>query len=302
MWFRNLTVFRFEDTPKFEQPALESSLDGYRFTACDPQQMESMGWEPPLDDEAGQLVHAGSGFFLLTARREQRLLPATVVRDAVNRQVQDIERQEGRKVGRRQRTEIRDQLTFEMMPRAFTRSNPVQGMLMPECRALVVDAASRNRAEEWASLLRLTLGSLPVSPLAFKKPLTDVFTGWVSGKLPLPSGVELGDECVLVSPSREGQVVRCRKLNLAAGEVDAHIKAGLVVSRLAINWQGAMDFSLTDDGDIRKLQLQDTEIEQVEQEGVHDEAAEFDARFNLLGLELSRLLPSLWSALGGLAE
>jgi recombination associated protein RdgC len=302
MWFRNLTVFRFDDVPEFEQAGLESALDGQRFSPCDPQQMESMGWEPPLGDEEGQLVHAGSGMYLMTARREQRLLPATVIREAVNQRVGEIEQREERKLGRRQKMEIRDQLTFEMMPRAFTRSGPVQGLLLPAQRALVVDAASRKRAEEWVSLLRLSLGSLPVSPPMFSKSLADVFTGWLSGEDRLPAGIELGDECVLAGPSSGGPVVRCRHLDLAGGEVDAHIRAGLQVNRLAITWQGALSMVLTDEGDVRRLQFLDTVVEQLEQEGVHDAAAEFDARFNLMGLELSRLLPALWEALGGLSD
>ena len=302
MWFRNLSVFRFDDTPEIDPADLERALDGQRFSTCDPQQMESIGWEAPLDGQADQLVHAGSGCFLLVARREQRLLPATVVREAVQRKVREIEEREARKIGRRQRAEIRDQLTFEMMPRAFTRSTPVQGMLMPGCRALVVDAASRKRAEEWASLLRLSLGRLPVSPPTFGKPLTEVFTGWLSGKVQLTPGIELGDECVLAGPSREDPVVRCRKLDLAGAEVKSHVRAGLLVNRIAITWQGAMRMVLTEDGDIRRLQFLNTLVEQMEQAGVHDEAAEFDARFNLMALELSRLLPALWEALGGLKD
>ncbi len=302
MWFKNLTVFRFEDDPSFDQDALETALDAHRFTPCDPQQMTSLGWVPPMGEESEQLVHAGSGMFLLSARLEQRLLPSTVIREAMERKVREIETGEDRKLGRRRRMEIRDQVTFEMMPRAFTRSTLIQGLLLPKQQALVVDAASRKRAEEWVSLLRHSLGGLPVTPPSFRHPPAEVFTGWLNGKRRLPGGVVPGDECVLASPDRQGPVVRCRRLDLAGGEVDTHLKAGLQVTRIAVEWQDTLTMSLTEEGDVRKLQFADTVLEQVEAAGVEDPAAEFDARFNLLGLELARLLPALWEALGGLAD
>ena len=273
MWFKNLTVFRFEEAPDIEPEALESALESNRFSPCDPQQMESLGWVAPLGEQSEQLVHAGSGMMLLTARREQRLLPATVIREAVDRKVRDIGAGEDRKLGRRRKLEIRDQLTFEMMTKAFTRSNLIQGLILPAEQAIVVDAASRKRAEEWISLLRDSLGSLPVAPPAFTHALPDTFTGWVSGKTSLPQGVLPGDECVLASPDREGAVVRCRRVDLSGGDVTTHIDAGMQVTRLSLEWQERLSLILNEEGDIRRLQFSDTVVEQAEAEGVEDAAA-----------------------------
>ncbi len=300
MWFKNLTVFRFEEIPELDPSTLEEALEAHRFSPCDPQQMESLGWVAPMGEQSEQLVHAGSGMMLLTARREQRLLPVTVIREALDRKVKDIEAEEDRKLGRRRKMEIRDQLTFEMMPKAFTRSGLIQGLILPAEQAIVVDVSSRKRAEEWISLLRDSLGSLPVAPPAFTHALPDIYTGWVSGNGKIPQGVQPGDECVLASPDREGAVVRCRRVDLSGGDVSTHIDAGMQVTRLSLEWQERLSMVLNEDGDIRRLQFSDTVVEQMEADGVNDEAAEFDARFNLMGLEISRLLPALWKALGGL--
>lgn len=300
MWFRNLTVFRFEEAPDFVPDALEAALETRRFSPCDPQQMESLGWVAPMGDLSEQLLHNASGLMLLTARREQRLLPAAVIREAMEKKVGEIEAAEDRKLGRRRKLEIRDQLAFEMMPRAFTRSGLVQGIILPDQQAIVVDAASRKRAEEWVSLLRDSLGSLPVAPPAFTRSLPDVYTRWVSDSASLPGGVQTGDECVLASPDREGAVVRCRRVDLSGGDVATHIDAGMRVTRLSVDWQERLSMVLNEDGDIRRLQFSDTVVEQAGADGAGDEAAEFDARFALMGLEISRLLPAVWKALGGL--
>ena len=302
MWFKNLIVFQFEDTPAINEDELEAGLIQYAFKPCGPQQPEALGWVSPMGTLSEQLVHSGSGMLLMTARREERLLPAAVLRDAVNEKVLQIERDEDRKVGRKQKLEIRDQLQFEMMPRAFTRSSHIQGLLMPEQKLLVVDAASRKKAEEWVSLLRQSLGSLPVRPVATVQSLPTLFTQWLNGKKSIPKQISLGEECDLQSKEEQGATVRLRRQHLHGDEVTVHTRAGKVATRLEVEWNQSLSFVLTEDAEIKRLRFADTLVEQVEADGVNDEAAEFDARFALMGLELSRFLPALWKTLGGLVD
>jgi recombination associated protein RdgC len=301
MWFKNLVVFQFEESPEFDQNALEQGLERQRFRPCGPQELETLGWTTPMGELSSQLFHIGAGAILLTAKREERILPASVVREAVNQKVLEIEEKQDRKIGRKQKLDIRDQLTFEMMPRAFTRSTLIQGLLIPEQKLLIVDSASRNRAEQWTSLLRQSLGSLPLKPLALSRSASGQFTSWLANNAKLPAGVALGDECVLQSPDDQGGVIRCRRQDLSATEIREHLKAGKVVTQLGLEWKHSITFVINQDVDIRKLRFSDTLVEQAEADGVEDPAAEFDARFALMSLELSRFLPGLWDALGGLA-
>ncbi|MBX2868737.1 MAG: recombination-associated protein RdgC [Acidiferrobacterales bacterium] len=306
MWFKNLIIFEFEDPADalklITEPQLERGLASQAFKPCGPQEPESLGWTTPMGHLSDQLFHAGGGYFLLTARREERLLPASVVREAVNEKVLEIELAEERKVGRKQKLEIRDQLTFEMMPRAFTRSVRTQGLILPKENLIVVDAASRKTAEQWVSLLRISLGSLPVRPVESKQSLPALFTNWLSGKASLPNQISLGEECDLQSQEDQGAVVRFRRQMLEGDEITVHTKAGKIATRLAVDWNESLAFTLTDALEIKRLRFADTVVEQVEVEEIHDEAAEFDARFALMGLEFSRFLPALFDALGGLQK
>lgn len=300
MWFKNLVVFQLEKGFAPSADELEQGLQSTQFKPCGPQQPESLGWVPPMGDLSDQLLHQGSGITLLCARREERLLPATVVREALDEKVSELEQRQGQRIGRKQRMEIRDQLIFDMMPRAFTRSSPIKGLILPEQNLLVVDSTSRNRAEQWLSLLRVSLGSLPVSPLKFNKSPVARFTGWLDGGVALPPQISLGDECVLRAQDDEGAVVRCRRQALDGKEIQAHLQAGKQVTSIAVEWNQSLSFVINEEAEIKRLRLSDTLVEQVEMEGVDDPAAEFDARFNLLGLELSRFLPALFESLGGL--
>ena len=300
MWFKNLIVFQFDQVPDFTEDNLEAALEKNSFKPCSPQEPQSLGWTTPMGQLSEKFCHAGAGFFLMTAKREERILPASVVKEAVDLKVLEIELAEDRKLGRKQKMEIRDQLTFEMMPRAFTRSTRIQGMVLPKQKLLVIDAASRNKAEEWASLLRYSLGSLEVKPVTLKQSLSGLFSDWLSGKKGLPNQIEPGEECVMQSTEDQGAVIRCRHQDLSGKEISVHLDAGKVVTQLAIEWNQSLSFVINENAEIKRLRFSDTIVEQVETDGVNDEAAEFDARFALLGLELSQFLPALWETLGGL--
>lgn len=302
MWFKNLVLFQLDKDVDLSRKVLEEGLEQGRFKPCGPQQPESIGWVAPMGPLSDQLYHHASGMTLLSARREERLLPATVIREALDEKVIEIEQREDRRIGRKQRLEIRDQLVFDMMPRAFTRSNLIQGLILPKLRLLVIDSASRNRAEQWTSLLRVSLGSLPLRPLKFNSALSNRFTGWLDGSVNRPAQVVPGDECVLQSADDEGSVVRCRRQDLEGKEIEAHLRAGKRATQIAIEWNQSLSFVITDEAEIKRLRFSDTLVEQDEVDGVDDPAAEFDARFNLLGLELSRFLPALIDALGELEE
>jgi recombination associated protein RdgC len=300
MWFKNLIIYQIRETFDLGESALSECLDKMTFKGCAPQQRSTLGWVPPMGDLSDQLLHAGSGMLLLTAKREERVMPAGAIKDAVEDKVLQIEKREQRRVGRKQKMEIRDDLVFAMMPRAFTRSSRIQGLIIPDQNLLVVDSVNRNRAEEWISLLRRTLGEFAVRPVEVKKSVSGVLTAWLSGNLPLPANITPGDECELQSPREERSVVLCRRQDLAGEEIKTHLKAGKRVTRMAIEWNQSLTFVINEAIEIKKLRFGDINMEQAVSNGAADQAAELDAHFTMMALELSRFLPALWEVFGGL--
>ena len=68
----------------------------------------ALGWVPPLGEESGPLVHAAAGRLLLRMRREEKLLPAAVVREQLQERIAAIESAQGRVVYRRERLSLKD--------------------------------------------------------------------------------------------------------------------------------------------------------------------------------------------------
>ena len=302
MWFKNLIVFRFDEEPSFDETTLHDTLEKSCFKPCGAHQPFSLGWSAPMGELSEQLYHGGGGMLMLTLRREERLLPSTVVREALNERVKEIEAKEARKMGRKQKMDLRDDLILQLMPQAFTRSSYINGLILPKEKLLVVDTSSMKKAEEWVSTLRETLGSLAVMPIALTQSLPNLFTGWLNGEMSMPNQVEIGEECELKAMDDTGATVRCRQQDMGSGEIKAHLQAGKYATKLAIIWNQSLTFVLNDQAEIKKLMFSDTTVEQAKMDGVTDAAAEFDASFSLMRLELSQFLPALWDALGGLEE
>ena len=162
MWFKNQRAYRLTSPFGLNPEQLAEALAGATYTPCGKTQPLSLGWVPALGDDAETLVHAAGGRLLLCLRREEKLLPASVVREQLTARIGEIEREQGRKVYRKERLQLKDDIVQECLPRAFSRSNNVFAYLDTRSNWLFVDSASAGRAEELVGLLRESVGTLPL--------------------------------------------------------------------------------------------------------------------------------------------
>ncbi|MEI6412833.1 MAG: recombination-associated protein RdgC [Pseudomonadota bacterium] len=300
MWFKNLRLFRLPDPLEWNTETLAERLAERRARPCGRLELSTIGWWPALGQEGQPLVHAGSGAWLLCAKREDRILPAAVVNEVTAARAAPFEEERGRPLRRKERQELRETVFQELLPQAFCLSSLQYGFLDPVSGWLVVDAGSAKRAEEWVNLLRETLGSLPVRPIAVRQPVSDVLTLWLHPNA-LPPDLAFGEECELRDSGDEGGVVRCRKLDLTSEDIQCHVKAGRQVVRLMVEWEGRLSLILDEDLAIRRLKFTDWVQEETHLRD-DDALARFDAEFTLMVLELRRFLPRLLELFGGEAS
>jgi recombination associated protein RdgC len=300
MWFRNLQLYRLTDGFDFDPESLHQALSTAAFRPCAGLDTHSAGWVPPAGREATELVHASNGRMMVCLRREDRILPAAVIREQVEEKAEAIAQTEGRSVGRKERQQIKDEVVTDLLPRAFTRSSHLYAYIDPADGWFVVDSATAKKAEDLLSLLRQTLGSLRVKPLAVDSAPAAVLTRWLESEP--DGGFTLGDECELKEPVDQGGVMRGRRMDLASAEVRSHLDAGMRVAKLAVEWQDRIGCLLCDDLAIRRLRFLDLVLEQAAEVEADDALARFDADFALMGMELARFVPAVIAAYGGLEE
>ncbi|SCZ59625.1 recombination-associated protein RdgC [Thiohalomonas denitrificans] len=298
MWFKNLRLYRLNAPFTLSPEDLAERLQDDAFRSCGSLETSTLGWVPPLGRRSENLAHGAAGAVLICVRKEERILPNSVVTEEVAEKAAEIEEAEGRPVRRKERQSLKEEVVQSLLPRAFTRSSYVFAYLVPKENWLVVDAASAKKAEEVVSLLRKSVGSLPAVPPRVQSSPSVVMTSWVSGE-PVPTGVELGDQCELKEPGEQGGVVRVKGLNLLSEEVGAHLETGKQVTKLALQFEDRISCVLDEELAVKRLAFEDTVLEALNDANAPDEAAAFDAQFALMTLELGRFLPQVLEWFGG---
>jgi len=298
MWFKNLQLYRFTQAFELDPTTLGQQLEQQAFTPCGSQDMTRSGWVPPLGRHGSEFVHATNGYLMICLKRQDKLLPAAVINEELEEKALEIESREARQLPRKERRALRDEVYFSLLPRAFARSSLQYAYISPRDQLLVIDASSAKRAEDMLQDLRDTLGSLSVIPLVPKHQPIEVMTGWVSSGQS-GSGFELGEEGELRDNADISSMIRCKNQDLSATEIVNHLKTGMHVSKLALNWQQRLEFVLDEKLTVKRLRFSDIVQEQASDAQADDAAAQFDVDFSIMALELSGFIKALTEAFGG---
>lgn len=298
MWFKNLSLLRLTAPFTLTAEQLEEKLQGGRFQPCGSLQPMSYGLVPPVGKDDAPLVHAASGCFMVCAQREEKILPASVVNEMLAEKVAEIEESKGTSVRKKERDAMRDEIVHDLLPRAFSFSRRQYAYIDPNTGWLVVDAASAKKAEELASWLRRCLESLPAAPPQVSERPTAVMTRWLAEGA-APADIQIENECELRATDEEGAVVRCKKHDLAAPEIQNHLEAGKEAVKIALSWNDRLSFVLDDALGIKRLRFLDLVQEQAADVEADDAAQRFDADFAIMAAELAAFLPRLLELFGG---
>lgn len=296
MFFRNLTVFRFDPALKKAFDQIEETLDEFRLKPVGPVEPMSRGFVSPFGRDRPALSHRIGAGLWLTLGGEDRLLPSSVVHEELQRKLVQMEEQQGRKPGGRARKRLKEDIIHELLPRAFVRPSRLDAWLDMDLGVVAVDSSSRKAAEGFVTELRHALGSFPALPLNAESSPRALMTGWIAGE-PLPEGFAIGDEAELRDPIDGGAVVKYQRQELHGDEIRQHLEAGKQVSRLALSFDEHVSFVLGEDLVLRKLKFLDGAVEDLENSERDSLEAELDARFALMSAELAKLFVALERAL-----
>lgn len=299
MWFRNLLVYRLTQDLPFVADELQAALAAKPARPCASQELTTYGFVAPFGKGAdAPLVHFSQDFILIAARKEDRILPGSVVRDALKEKVEEIEAEQMRKVYKKERDQLKDEIIQAFLPRAFIRRSTTFAAIAPKQGLILVNSASPKRAEDLLSTLREAIGSLPVRPLTVKMAPTAVLTEWVKTQQAAEHFTAL-DECELRDPQEDGGIIRCKRQDLTSDEIQLHLSTGKQVTQLSLAWQDKLSFVLDEKMIVKRLRFEDLLQDQAEQDGGDDDLSQQDASFTLMMLTFGEFLPQLFDALGG---
>src|ERR1035437_2516873 len=230
--FKNMIVYRIGPEWSATAAQLDAALQAGRFTECGASQEKSVGWIEPRGAAHGALVEAVDGQLIFQLMIETRVLPGSVVTRKVKERVARIEALSGRKPGKKETRDIRDDIRLELLPMTFTKQASVWVWIDPKARTLVIDAASQAKADEVVTLLVKSLDGLALALLGTKCSPTTAMAAWLISRDP-PSGFSVDRECELKAADESRAVVRYARHPLDTAEVRGYVESGKLPTRLA---------------------------------------------------------------------
>ena len=294
MWFKNLVIYRLPADWSIGPPELERQLNARTLQPCGPFEMLSRGWVAP--SSTGRLVHTVNQQHLIALGVNQKLLPASIIRQVTLERSEALAREQGFRVGRRQMRDLKMQVTEELRAKALTRRRITRAWIDPANGWLVVDAAGAAKAEELIEILRDTLGSLAVQMIETQRSPQMSMAVWLKlGAAPLRLTIE--QDLELKAANQGKTTIRYSHHPLEGKEIQGHLAAGLYPTRLGLTWNDRIAFVLNE-----KLQLKRVEFLEMSQDtaadGELDEVEQFDIDFAVMAGELAKLLDDVLAALG----
>ena len=301
MWFKNLKIYRFTESFTTPPEELEALLEEFPFTPCGKSTKESLGWTPPLGKTGKQLVHTSNGYSMICLLKEDKILPSSVVNDELAERVEQLELKEGRKLFRKERLQLKDDIIAQLLPKAFTKRKKTFAYISPKDRLLVLDTSSQSQAEVFLSFLRKALDRLPVAPIATKGTPSEIMTRWlIEGHA--SDNFELESEAELFNPKEDGNTVKCKGQDLGSNEIEELLKAGKFAKKLNVAWKESLTCVLEDASTVKRLKFSDVILEKANEHDAESVAEQFDQDFTLMTLELNKFYNDLFQAFGGLEK
>lgn len=292
--FKNVIMYRIAPGWSTTAEEVEARLQDNHFVECGASQEKSVGWSEPRGEPNGPLLEVVAGQWIFKLMVETRALPASVVNRKAEERVAQIEASTGRKPGKKETRDLKDDIRLELMPMAFTKQGSTRVWIDREANLLVTDAGSQARADELVTLLVQGLPGLALSLVNTQVSPSTAMADWLVTQ-EAPQGFSVDRECELKAADESKAAVRYARHRLDTDEVKQHIEGGKMPTRLAMTWNDRVSFVLTEGFQLKKLAFLDVVFEGASK-GKDDG---FDADVAISTGELQKALPELLEALGG---
>ena len=304
--FKNATIYATSPDWNADLTAMEQALSAMPFQHCGPTDDETLGFVPPRGP-AGALVESINGQRITCFQMETKSVPASAVKRELDKRAAARIAATGRKPGRKASKELKEQITFDLLPHAFPKTSRVLVWFDLQHRRLVLDTASQNKADAATTALTQALSGLHLSLLNTTVEPQAAMTQWLMGE-PDPLTEDLtGERSAWPVDFAPGSFVELRddgdskasvrfdRHHLDDAEMRHHITQGKLPTQLGMTWAGCASFVLTQALQLKKIDFLDGALE-MQGDTPGDS---FDADVALATGQLGQLLNALVNALGG---
>lgn len=290
MWFKNMKIYKFTDPFTLSMKEANDKLAEYPFRPCTSIEAMSQGFVPPNGKENGLLAYAANGITLICLKKEEKVVPGSVIREALESKIAEI-KAKGGKVSKREKEAFKEEITHSLISRAFSKARKTFGYIDITQGVLIINVSSDSKAEDFMQAVRKAFGSLKVE-LPKVQNIALLLTDWVK-KNEYPPEFTIGDSGLLSDP-KEGSTIRCKRKSFISGEFEGLIAEGCLVSELGLSYQEQISFTLKEDFSLKGIKYLELIQDQAKDVFTETEAERFDSDFTIMTETLRGFLKDLF--------
>lgn len=294
--FKNLQLFKIVTAPSLVD--IGTTLETAAFLPCGASQEKSVGWVPPRGGEHDEYAPSVGGHTILKLTTEVKVVPGDVLRRKVDEQVAHIEETTGRKPGKKERREIKDDARLAMLPLAFAKRSATLIWVNVKDSYIAIDASSQSKADEAITMLIKAFDGLALQLVNTQQSPGTSMAQWLTNSDNLPEKFSIDRQCELRAFDESKARVKYANHSLDIEEIREHIAMGKMPINLSMTWNERVSFTLTEGLTLKKLAFLNVCFEDSASKGDNAED-HFDADVAIATGELSKLVPDLLAALGG---
>jgi recombination associated protein RdgC len=302
MFFKNITAFRLVE--QFELSNQQLAVLLLQFKSVEPkgQVAQTKGFDYVIDKE---MVIESNGCMMFCVQQFDKVLPSSVINDEVDKRVAAIKEEQNRMVFGKEKSEIKDSVTIEFLPRAFVRQSKTLAYIDVKNGFLIVNTASQSKAEDVLSLLRKALDGFPALPIQTVESPTFVMTDWVRNWVRMGVGSNnfiIDDECKIVDAEQKSSIINVKNFDVTSNTITENVAHGMQVRSLALTYKYRVSFVLNSDFIIKRVKFLELAMEERGEFEAGNERDKFLADMILMTGEIRTLLSDLVQVFGGYRE
>lgn len=290
MWFKNCHIYQIPTSFTLSADEFAEKLEGRRFKPCARMADKTVGWVSPIHRNKDYLIHAAGGCILFCMRKEQKVIPASAIKEALEEKITAMQDDLGRKIYSKEKQSIKEDIVSMMLPNAFPRSSHIKAYIDIKNRILIIDATSPAQVDEFYELLLESIGSFGAIQFIADENPASIMHQWIFDGS--PQDWSLSGEYLLKEPKDE-RVARFKDNDGENFYVAELLKDGYLINRLGIHFKSLLQATVQDDLQIKGIKFNHELLKENDELGSEDEVVKFDADFALMTAALADFIESI---------
>lgn len=292
--FASISIFKILNGLPDSPQTLADLISQIPFVPTGPTQEVSAGWEPPRA-EGGAFVEAINRQWIMRMVIETRSVPSSAVKDKAEAAAAEIENSTGRKPGKKEMRQLKEDALQALLPNAFPKRAGIMVWINPDERLLVIGSTSSSKTDEIVTALVRQVPDFTVSQINTQTSPQAAMASWLHSA-ECPDEIELGRSVDLKAQDESKATAKFNSHNLVCDEVRQHLAMGKLPTKMGLVLADRIEFCLDESMRITKIKLIDVDVAE-SKDGKAEDA--FDGTVTIETAELTKLILALISALGG---